>query len=83
MTFVCFAAVKQDINKHRQTERKFMALTTLEQIEYDKLYEVFDILIRNKLRTVTLKGQFRLFKIEIEPILTVAYMVVKHNLVLF
>lgn len=68
MTFVCFAAVKQDINNHRSTDSKFRALTTLEQIEYDKLYEVFDILIIEKLRTVTLKGQYRLFKTEKEPI---------------
>jgi hypothetical protein len=68
LTFICFAAVKQDINSHRPTDSKFRALTTLEQIEYDKLYEVFDILISEKLRTVTLKGQYRLFKTEKEPI---------------
>ena len=68
MTLVCFAVVKQDINKHRSTDRKFRALTSLEQIEYESLYDLFDILVTEKLRTVTLKGQYRLFKTENEPV---------------
>ena len=68
MTLVCFAAVKQDINKSRSTDSKIRALTSLEQIEYEILFEVFDTLISEKLRTVTLKGQYRLFKSEKEPI---------------
>lgn len=68
MTLVCFAAVKQDINNHRSTDCKVRALTSLEQIEYQSLYDVFDILVTEKLRTVTLKGQYRLFKTEKEPV---------------
>jgi hypothetical protein len=68
LTLVCFAAVKQDINNHQSTDRKFRSLTSLEQIEYENLYDVFDILVNEKLRTVTLKGQYRLFKTEKEPI---------------
>ena len=41
---------------------------SLEQIEYDGLYSVFDRLVTEKLRTVTLKGQYRLFKTENESI---------------
>ena len=68
MTLVCFAAVKQDINNHRSTDRKFRALTSLQQIEYDILYNVFYTLVSKKIRTFTLKGQYRLFKSENEPI---------------
>lgn len=68
MTLGCFAAVKQDINIHWSTDRKFRALLSLEQIEYDSLFFVFDSLVTEKLRTVTLKGQYRLFKTENEPI---------------
>lgn len=68
MTLVCFAAVKQDINNHRPTDRKIRTLVSLEQIEYDSLYNVFDSLVTEKIRTVTLKGQYRLFKTENEPV---------------
>lgn len=68
MTIVCFAAVKQYINNPRSTDSKIRALTSLEQIEYDKLYAEFDVLVREKLRTITLKGRYRLFKSEKEPI---------------
>jgi len=68
LTSVCFAAVKQDINTHRSTDSKLRSLVSLEQIEYDKLYSIFDPLVTEKLRTVTLKGQYRLFKTENEPI---------------
>jgi hypothetical protein len=36
LTLFCF--VKQDINMHLSTDSKFRALTSLEQMEYYKLY---------------------------------------------
>lgn len=68
MTLVCFVAVKQYKNIHQPTDRKLRSLISLEQIEYDSLYEVFAPLVTEKLRTVTLKGQYRLFKTENEPV---------------
>lgn len=68
LALVCFAVVKQDINIHRPTDTKLRALLSLEQIEYDNLLAVFDPLIREKLSIVTLKGQYRLFKTEKEPV---------------
>lgn len=68
MTLVCFAAVKQIKNKPRPTDRKIRALLSLEQTEYDNLYKVFDSLVSEKLRTINLKGQYRLFQTEKEPI---------------
>lgn len=68
MTLVCFAVVRQDINNHRPTDSKLRSLLSLEQVEYDKLLEVFKPLIREKLRRVTLKGQYRLFRSENEPV---------------
>lgn len=60
--------MKQDENSPRPTDRKFRALLSLDQDEYDKLYEVFAPLVEEKLSTVTLKGQYRLFKTSHEPI---------------
>jgi len=60
--------VRQDINIHRPTDSKLRALLSLEQIEYDKLLAVFDPLISKKVSNVTLKGQYRLFKTEKEPV---------------
>ena len=59
--------MRQDINIPRSTDSKLRALVSLNQIEYDELYKHFDPLINEKLRTVTLKGQYRLFKAENEP----------------
>ena len=44
------------------TSSKLRALPSLNQLEYDRLLEVFDPLIKEKLARVTLKGQFRLFQ---------------------
>lgn len=41
---------------------KLRALVSLNQDEYEKLYVVFDELVRDKLAYCTLKGQLRLFK---------------------
>lgn len=68
MTLVCFAVVRQDINTHRPTDSKLRALVSLEQIEYENLLDVFGPLVSEKLRTITLKGQYRLFKTEKEPV---------------
>lgn len=68
MTSSCFAVVKQDINIPGPTDSKLRSLVSLEQTEYDSLYSVFDRLVTEKLRTVTLKGQYRLFKTENEPV---------------
>lgn len=66
--WVCFVVVKQEKNIPQPTDCKRRALTSLNQNEYDKLYAVFDPLIREKLSTVTLKGQYRLFKTYHEPV---------------
>lgn len=68
MTLACFAAVKQNNSKLRPTDRKIRALFSLDQTEYDNLYKVFDSLVSEKLRTINLKGQYRLFQTEKEPI---------------
>ncbi len=60
--------MRQDINAPKPTASKLRALLSLDQNEYDKLYEVFDPLVRAKLSRVTLKGQYRLFKTYHEPV---------------
>lgn len=67
---------------HSSTDRKFKALTSLEQIGYESLYDVFNILVNEKLRIVTLKSQYRLFKTEKEPVNN-SLNGVKQNLILF
>jgi hypothetical protein len=47
-----FCSGETRINNHQSTDRKFMALTSLELIEYESLYYVFDILVTEKLRRV-------------------------------
>ena len=68
LTLDCFAAVKQNINNRRSTQCKFRSLTSLSQKEYESLYDTFDLLVSQKLRTFTLKGKRRVFKTSKEPI---------------
>ena len=60
MLLLYFAAVKQNQTKSEATNRKFRALTSLNQDEYAKVLNIFDELVCHKLRHYTLKGDRRI-----------------------
>ena len=54
--------MKQNKDKFEIACNRLSALVSLNQDEYERLFEVFDGLVMEKLSTCTLKGQYRLFK---------------------